>query len=326
MRKIVKNIFFIFLCFIIFFIDNRVSAVTVDDIVDFMKNNNLLSKEDYFQMFGSTLNGNNEYNIRGYSYTVEKTATEINVKSTLVDANSSTPINITTKLTYTGDTINYTNPNDLNKLESRVASVVLSQLIYSIGGARGYSQSVLLDWMNQIDVEHATLENDGFKGEFETKSYTTTKNGSNYRYIIHIPKNYTIKTDDITTRIPQDNVVKIQNIQPSVTSIEMTVFSAANTGKNCDVYRKNDSTGEYTLIATVSCQNGAVVDNNLSPGTTYTYQATVADRVMCAEDVTITTETAPDTGSFIGIGACILALSGAIAYIIYRKNNRFKKI
>lgn len=326
MKKIIKNISFIFLCFIIFFTDNQVKAVTVDEIVNYMKNNNLLDKEDYFQMFGNTLNGNNEYNIRGYTYTVEKTDTEINVKSTLVDANSTTPINITTKLTYTGNTINYTNPNPSDKLESRVASLVLSQLIYSIGGARGYSQSVLLNWMNQIDVEKATLEHDGFQGTFETKSYNTTKNGSNYRYIIHVPRTYTIKTDDITSSIPQNNTVKIQNIQPSVTSIEMTVFSAANTERNCNVYRKDNSTGEYNLIATVSCQNGAVVDNNLSPGTTYTYQATVADRVMCADDVTITTETAPETGAFAGISICILAISGAIAYIYYRKNSRFKKI
>ena len=62
----------------------------------------------------------------------------------------------------------------------------------------------------------------------------------------------------------------------------------------------------YEKIGTTSCNNGEFTDTNLTDNTTYTYQATVKDKIVCSDTKAITTIEIPKTGAHIYIGTMIV--------------------
>lgn len=78
--------------------------------------------------------------------------------------------------------ISYTNKFEVDSLESRVLTFIFNQLIYSVGGARGYNKDYIVEWMNQIDLNKSTIEEDGVDCSFEPVFYTLNKDGTNFEY------------------------------------------------------------------------------------------------------------------------------------------------
>ncbi|HAB66021.1 MAG TPA: hypothetical protein DCE23_01505, partial [Firmicutes bacterium] len=128
--------------------------------ITFMKDNNILDTQEYFKIFGKILNGNdNEYDIDSFKYDITSTEDKINIKVTLNDKKTQN-IEKDIVLNIQDNKISYTNTNTPESLDSRVATIILNELIYSIGGARKYDKDILVDWMNQINI-NGTLEDDG---------------------------------------------------------------------------------------------------------------------------------------------------------------------
>jgi len=325
MKNILKCFFVFFLFFIVLGFDSiKAKDITIDEVIDFMNNNNILEDNDYFYMFGKMLKGNEDYDVTDFSYVVSKNSNDINIKVTLTDNNSN---KIENRLLFSvnGNVISYTNTNEVDSLESRIATVMLSQLIYSIGGARGYSKDLLIDWMNQIDLNTVT-EEDGINWTYENVIYKISQNNRNYEYEVAVPKNFSVDINKITEKMPNGKKVSVNNIVSGTNSISMSILAPDHLDEMCIVYRRNDKS-QYEKVGQVSCDNGFFIDENLKAETTYYYQVTIGDMIMCATDIEIATEKIPITGTFIGIGTCVvLTIIGVSCYMIYKKKSLFRKI
>lgn len=326
MKKILKFSFMIFFVFFIILENSQVKAMdlNVDDVISFMQENNILDNSEYFYMFGKMLNGSDDYDINSFKYTISIEGNNININVTLIDTKEG-QIEKNSTLTINDNLISYTNNNDIDSLDSRVDAVIFSQLIYSIGGARGYNKDSLIDWMNQIDLNTITID-EGIDCIFENVKYNIKQDNRTYEYEVSIPKSYTININKITEQIPSSDIVEIQNIEPGISTISMTIFSQNHSDEICNIYRKNND-NNYELVGKVSCNNGEFMDNNLKESTTYYYQATIEDKIMCSSETKITTEKSPKTGTFAPIiSLLILIIIGIVLYTINKKNILFKKI
>lgn len=320
MTKVVKY-FLTTLIFIIIFTNTvKASEISIDDVITYMENNNILDDSDYFYMFGRMLNGrNNEYDINKFEYTITKDTNKINIKVTLTDKEQG-EIEKTTILTIQDNIIIYQNNNNIESLESRIDTIIFNQLIYSIGGARSYNKNNIIDWMNQLDLNKITLE-EGIECTTQNITYEIEQNNNTYEYEITVPVSYKIDINKLTNKVPEASKIEIKEVTAGVSNVTMKVFSSAYREKNCNIYRRNDS-NEYVLVGTVSCNNGIFNDENLKDDTTYYYQASVENKVMCSDTAEVKTEKAPNTGTFLHIGIIIIVLGavGGILYIVNKKN------
>ena len=325
MKKYSNCIIFLFMIFILFgFKVVNAADITIDDVVSYMKENNILDNSDYSYMFGRMFNSE-EYDIESISYTVKKEDNKITIDTILKDKNVG-EINKTFDFNIEDNLITYTNDSDVNSLESRISAFLFSELIYSVGGARGYQKDIIVDWMNQIDLTSITLE-DGIEWTYEKITYTDEKNDSVYKYEINIPKTFKVDILKLTANMPSNALVKIHDIKTDFTSISMSVYADGHLDEMCTIYRRNDDNNDYIKVGTVSCNNGVFTDNNLTDATTYHYQSTVENVIMCSDDVEITTETIPETGAFITIGSIIiLIILEIVLCLIYRKHRIIQKI
>lgn len=300
------------------------SEIILEDVIAYMQENNILEDEEYFYMFGRMLNGENEYHIDSFKYTITREDEKINVNVTLHDKEEGS-IEKTTVLTTEDGLIKYTNKNEKESLESRIDAVIFSQLIYSIGGARGYEKDSLINWMNQIDLKKVTAA-DGIDVAFDTVQYEIKEEGRTYEYEVSVPKSYTVDVNKVTNNIPASNKVEIKNVEPGISSVTMNIFSENHRDEMCNVYRKNKA-NQYELVGTVSCNNGEFTDIKLKDEETYYYQATLADKVMCSPDTEVTTLKSPATGAFFPIiGFITLIIVGAALYQANKEHKLFKKI
>ncbi|MDE5539652.1 MAG: hypothetical protein K2J20_04120, partial [Bacilli bacterium] len=314
-----------FMCFIIIGIDKvEAKEITIDNVISFMKNNNIFDDSDYFYMFGKMLNGNNAYNIKSFKYKIEKEDNNIIIKATLTDAKVGN-IETTTTLAIKDNLINYVNTNDIDSLESRIDTIIFSQIVYSIGGARGYDKDILINWLNQIDLNTVTA-NDGIECDFENVKYSIENNGRTYEYEVSVPKSYIIDINKVTEKMPNDYNVEIKDIKPGITEISMTVYAKNHLDEMCEIYRKNDK-NNFELVGKVSCNNGRFMDINLKDETTYYYQTIIEDKIMCSEEIEITTFKAPATGFLPSIGSLLVLVTlGIIVHKTNKKFNLFKRI
>lgn len=319
MKKAVKFFFTLFIFFIFFTDIVSASEISVEDVTTFMKDNNILDTQEYFKIFGKILNGNdNEYDIDSFKYDITSTEDKINIKVTLNDKKTQ-KIEKDIVLNVQDNKISYTNANAPESLDSRIATIILNELIYSIGGARNYDKNILVDWMNQINI-NGTLEEDGITTSTKKVKYEVKDGETTYEYESYVPLTYTIDINKITDELPPSNEVEITNIEADVTSVTIQVYSGAYNDKNCSIYRLNDN-NEYELVGNVSCQNGKLVDNNLKENTTYYYTASVENRIMCSKATEVTTKQAPNTGKFLNTGIIVLILIIA-AYSLYIANKK----
>lgn len=326
MKKILKTLLLILLPFITILMTTKVVSaenITVDDVLTFMQSNNIFEDEEYFRLFGMILNGNDEYNITEFKYTIEKNASDFSVDVTLTDKDHG-QINRSTIFTYTTDTISYTNPREKDTLESRIDTILLNQIIYSVGGARGYNKLALINWMNQVDLKN-TISSDGIDSITEEVKYKYTKNNTNYTYILDVPTSYTIRINELIGTIPTSDYVKIKEEKKTISSITLSLYAEGHTDEECEIYRQND--GKYEKIATVSCNNGVFTDNNLKDDTKYTYQATIQNKIVCSDTKEVTTEAVPPTGAAaILVPLLILFVTTGAFFLRYRKYNVLKKV
>ena len=325
MKKFVKIILlsFTFAIMIFPFIKVNAADITIDNVITHMQNNNILTEKEYFQLFGRILNGNNEYDIDSFKYTITKDEDVITIKVTLNDKTEG-KIEKETILKIVDNKITYINQHEKESLESRIDTILFTQLIYSIGGARGYNEDVLVNWMNQINLEELN-EDTGIVGSTEIVKYSYKVDDVPYNYTLSVPKEYTIDINKITTNIPVANYVKIEEVEKTTTTITLKVYAETDEDKECEIYRLNDE--RYEKIGTTSCNNGEFTDTNLTDNTTYTYQATVKDKIVCSDTKAITTIEIPKTGAHIYIGTMIVFCGlGAILFFVYKKNNLVKKV
>lgn len=327
MKKRTNFLFLLLFFTATFFSAKSIKAIEIstDDVISYMKENNILEDADNFYMFGKMLNGNEEYNITNFKYNITKSADKIDIEVELTDAEEG-KIEKTTSLTLQNNIISYTNANDKDSLESRIDTVIFSQLIYSIGGARGYNKDILINWMNQIDLNTVTLE-EGIECEFQNVRYSYEESDRIYDYEVSVPMSYRVDINKITDNIPKIDTVEIKNVEIKTSSISMKIYSENNLDKECLIYRKNED-DEYEQIAKVSCNNGKYVDKRLKEGKDYYYQVIVEDKIMCSPETKITTSTTPPlTGAFINAGKLLLtALIVMFLYYIIKKKEIFKRI
>lgn len=327
MKKIL-NFFFTLFIFIILFNVNVVLAkeITIDDVLSFMSKNNILDDSDYFYMYKRMFNGAGENNINKVSYTIDKQENTINVKVTLKDVDDGDIVKDLILNVDENGLITYTNNNDIKSLDSRVGSFIFSQILYSIGGARGYNKDILIDWMNQIDLTTVSLE-EGIEWTYENIAFSGEDNGSVYEYDISVPKTFKIDINKITEQMPESQAVEVLDIKTSYSSISMKVYAKDHLNENCVIYRRNSDNNDYEKLGVVSCNNGEFVDNDLSDGTVYYYQATVEDAITCAQDIKVTTEKIPLTGAFITLGSIVvLIILEVVLCIVYKKRKIIQKI
>ena len=298
----------------------QASKISANDVISFMEKNNILDDSEYFYMFGKMLNGNNEYDINSFKYTITTENSKINIKTTLEDEKTG-KIEKTTTFTMNDNIISYTNSNDVNSLESRIDTILFSQLIYSIGGARGYNQDILVDWMNQINLSTVT-EKEGINCTFKNVKYNTKQENSTYEYEISVPITYTIDINKITENIPTKDIVEIKNTQQSASSVTLTVNAENHKEEMCSIYRKNDN--KYELVGKVSCNNGVFKDKDLKEGTSYYYQATIEDQIMCSKEIAVIPSKNPLTGASLPF--YILLISILIGMTIYIISKKYKKV
>ena len=320
MRKFFKFLFLIFLFFIVMhFTDVYAKEISVDNVIAYMKDNNVLKDDEYFYMFGRMLNGNGEYNITDFSYKIFKENNEIFVFVTLNDKKMG-KIQKNVNFVIENNLIKFTNKFDKNSLDSRVATVIFNQLIYSIGGVRGYNKDIIVNWMNEINLDNKTVE--GITGTYEKVRYSFKENSTKYEYEINVPLEFEIDINKISDKIPDNLTVKIHDIKEDFSSVSMKVLAKNQTDKMCIIYRKNEN-GQYEKVGRVSCNNGKFVDRDLKEKTTYYYQAVIEDQIMCANDVKITTTESPNTGVFDNVIG-ILGLFGFVLFLNIANNKNFK--
>ena len=209
MKKISKTILLILSIITILMTTSKVEAenITTDQVITFMQSNNLFEDEEYFRLFGVILNGDNEYDITSFKYTIEKNASDISIDVTLNDKNTG-EIKRSTILAYTNDTISYTNPRSKDTLESRIDTILLTQIMYSIGGARGYNKNTIINWMNQVNINNS-VTSDGIDSEVEKVKFNYEINTKKQVYTLDVPKNYTIRINEITNTVPKNDYITI---------------------------------------------------------------------------------------------------------------------
>ena len=209
MKKISKTILLILSIITILMTTSKVEAenITTDQVINFMQSNNLFEDEEYFRLFGVILNGDNEYDITSFKYTIEKNASDISIDVTLNDKNTG-EIKRSTILAYTNDTISYTNPRSKDTLESRIDTILLTQIMYSIGGARGYNKNTIINWMNQVNLNNS-VSSDGIDSEVEKVKFNYEINSKKQVYTLDVPKNYTIRINEITNTVPKNDYITI---------------------------------------------------------------------------------------------------------------------
>lgn len=317
-------IFFTFIFNILYGGNVQAIDITNENVISFMKENNLLAEDEYFYMFGKMLNGNEDYDIESFNYDITTEENNINIEVTLNDKLTG-DIKKNTTLTIEDGLIKYVNKNDIDSLESRIDTVILSQLIYSIGGARGYDKDILFEWMNQIDLNKVNAE-EGIDLIYERVKYELVQDNRTYEYEISVPKTYIIDINKVTQEIPVKNIVEIKDVEVGISSITMTIYAENHSGEMCNVYRKNKD-NQFELVGTVSCNNGQFIDTKLKDETLYYYTAAVEDKIMCSPEKKITTLKAPLTGAFIPIVSFfVLVLIGAVLYKSYKDNKLFRKL
>ena len=325
MKKIIKILLIIISIITMLVTTSKVEAenITTDQVITFMQSNNLFEDEEYFRLFGVILNGDNEYDITSFKYTIEKNASDISIDVTLNDKNSG-EIKRSTILAYTNDTISYTNPRSKDTLESRIDTILLTQIMYSIGGARGYNKNTIINWMNQVDLNN-TVSSDGIDSEVEKVKFNYTINSKKQTYTLDVPKNYTIRINEITNTVPKNDYITITETKKSISSITLRVFADGNLGEECELYRSNN--GKFEKIATVSCNNGEYTDENLKDNTEYTYQATIKNKIVCSDNRIVKTSEVPPTGGATYLVVLSILLSGSIGLLIlFKKRNPLKKV
>ena len=191
--------------------------LSTDQVITFMQSNNLFEDEEYFRLFGVILNGDNEYDITSFKYTIEKNASDISIDVTLNDKNTG-EIKRSTILAYTNDTISYTNPRSKDTLESRIDTILLTQIMYSIGGARGYNKNTIINWMNQVNLNNSVSSN-GIDSEVEKVKFNYEINSKKQVYTLDVPKNYTIRINEITNTVPKNDYITITETKNEATTI-----------------------------------------------------------------------------------------------------------
>ena len=67
------------------FLTVKADNIKVDDVINYMNDNNIFTEKDYFQLFGRVLNGNNENDINKIEYKVTKEDDKAIVKVILND-------------------------------------------------------------------------------------------------------------------------------------------------------------------------------------------------------------------------------------------------
>ena len=325
MKKIVRLISLVLLPIIVAFSKPVFAAeINVEQVVQYMETNNIFEDEEYFRLFGRVLNGNNEYDIEKITYTIETTSNRLIIKTKLIDKTIG-EINKTTTLNYYGNEITYNNPNALDSLESRIDTLLLTELVYSIGGARGYNKLALINWMNQIDLNN-TITSDGIESDVEKVTYNYEHDGKKYNYVLEVPVTYLIKINELTTNLIENDYVSISEVNKTTSSITVKLFSEEHTDEECELYRLNDD-NKYIKIATVSCNNGQFTDKNLKENQNYTYQATVKNKIVCSDNRSITTEPVPPTGAFTYLWILIIIMIISIwLYFSYKKYNLLRKV
>ena len=326
MKKIL-NFFFTLFLFIILFNFNVVLAkdITVDEVISYMNQNSIFDDAEYNRLFSTMFNGEDEYEMGSLKYIVTKESdTTLKVKVDFEDKKTSTIEKEFTLTLANNSQISYTNTNESKSLESRLLTFIFNEIIYSVGGARGYNKDYLFDWMNQIDLENATLEDDGVVYNFEQIFYTIDHDGTNYEYEFDVPKNFSIDINKITNEIPELITAEIHDINPGFTDISMKIFVQNHTDELCNVYRREDGENDYQKIAQVRCNDEEFVDKDVEVGKTYYYKATVDGVIMCSDEVEASLEVLPLTGAFLSIGS-ILALI-IIELFICKYYKKFKKL
>lgn len=297
--------------------------ITTNDVITFMQSNNLFEDEEYFRLFGVILKGDEEYEITKFKYTIEKNPSDISIDVTLTDKNIG-EIKRSTIITYTNDTISYVNPHSIDTLESRIDTIILTQLMYSIGGARGYNKNTIVNWMNQIMLDN-TVTSDGIDSEIEKIKYNYTIDSKKYSYTLEVPKNYTIRINELVNTVPNTDYVEIKEIKKSISSITLRVYADGNLGEECELYRLKD--GKYEKLTTLSCNNGEYTDENLKDNTEYTYQATIKNKIVCSDNRIIKTSEVPPTGAKVYIIALvIISVMSVGLFILSKKFNPLKKV
>lgn len=325
MKIKIKKIIFLALLIVLFIPKNYIKAqeITIDNVISYFNSNNLFDEPEYFDLFGRVLNGEDEYEITDYEVTAEKKDNEIIINSILEDSKEG-KIEKETKLSIEENTISYTNNNDVKSLESRIDTILFIQLMYSIGGARGYNKEVLVNWMNQIDLDNLNEEK-GIKCESEKVKLSFKVNDDNYNYVLNIPKNYTININELTDSIPLADYVQIKEVKKGTSSITVSIYAEGHENEQCEIYRQKDN--KYERIATVSCNNGEYTDEDLKDDTEYTYQATIKDKIVCSDTKKIRTDEIPLTGTHIYISILFsLIIIGTALFLVSKKYNLFKKV
>lgn len=343
MNKLIKKIMFMLLfslCLldipIVWAEDKNETTVSIDDVLVYMSDQNIYSFDSYLNSFGKILNGNKEYDMESMRYDITKDKNTFTIKTYVIDKISDTLIESSTTFNYTDTTISYTNTHPSNSLESRIDSLLLTEIMHSIGAMKGIPSKLLIDWMNQIPLESGTLAKDGFEGTFEKITYKTEINNKEYTYITNVPRSYQIDINKLTNEMPESTDVYISFQDSTTSKVKLYVSTKEETTKKCNVYKKNNKTNEFNLLDTVDCNGSTIEDKNLESGTTYTYQVKFADEIMCGTEVTATTKTPiipeiiPDTGNFFTPKFFILtaiAITGSITlYILYIKKSKMYKI
>lgn len=325
MKKISKTILLILSIITILMTTSKVEAenITTDQVITFMQSNNLFEDEEYFRLFGVILNGDNEYDITSFKYTIEKNASDISIDVTLNDKNTG-EIKRSTILAYTNDTISYTNPRSKDTLESRIDTILLTQIMYSIGGARGYNKNTIINWMNQVNLNNS-VSSDGIDSEVEKVKFNYEINSKKQVYTLDVPKNYTIRINEITNTVPKNDYITITETKKSISSITLRVFADGNLGEECEIFRLSD--GTYKKIATVSCNNGEYTDENLKDNTEYTYQATIKNKIVCSDNRIVKTNEVPPTGgaTYLIVLTVLLSVSTGLL-VLFKKRNPLKKV
>lgn len=326
MKQFISSLLSIFLIIIIFtpFIKVNAEDITSTEVITYMKDNNIFAEKEYFSLFGRILNGNDEYNIDQFTYTLKQEDSKVTINVSLNDKDKGN-ITYETTLNINENQISYTNNNEIDSLESRIDTILFTELVYSIGGARGYNKDVLVNWMNQIDLDNLTNES-GIEATIEKVKYTYQAGEAKYDYTVNIPKQYTIDINKLTQNIPVTDYVQIKELKKSVSSITLSVYAEGHLNEECDIYRLNDNQ-KYEKVGTTSCNNGEFTDKNLKDNTTYTYQAAIKNEINCSDTKKITTDEIPLTGATICIGILlILSAIGIILFIVYKKYNLYKKV
>ena len=336
MKRYSKFIIILFITFILFgFKVVKAEDITIDDVVSYMNDNSIFDDQDYYKLFGTMFNGKDEYDITKISYEVTKEPTNpeeeepktFNLRITvgLDDAKAEQPIEKEYTLGITDDnTITFTSTYDNNSLDARIMTFLFDEIIYSVGGARGYNKEYLVEWMNQIDLNRVTLEDDGIDCTFEHVYYTITKDNKDYEYDLTILKNFTININTITKEIPEIIAAEIHEVKASYTDISMKIYVKDHPDDICYVYRREENEKEYKKIGQVRCNDEEFIDKDVEIGKTYHYQASIEGVIMCSQDVEATLEELPLTGAFVSIGSIITLI--VLELLIFMAYKKFRKV